>query len=297
MRTNSIVVFGVLTFTALGTGMPSALGQDATNDQGFSRVAIADTPVPNRGSSSSETTGVASSIVNATPAASTIRPFSSVGIGAKFSLLGIGVEAATPLSWHTNLRGGVNLLSYSTTFSTDGINYAATLQLRSVDALLDWYPFRGSFHVSPGAMIYNGNQLKANTSVPAGEQFSLNSTSYMSSSVDPVGGNASLKFSPAAPMVLAGWGNVVPRTKHISIPVEVGTVFSGTPHALLNLNGTVCNPDGTNCRTISSDSTVQENIAAQQAKFTKDVNAFVAYPVISVGFAYKFSLGSQTAAH
>jgi hypothetical protein len=296
MRTSSIVVFGVLTFTALWSGTFSATGQDATNSQGFSRVAIADA-APDRDGSSSGTTGVTSASVKATPAPTSIRPFSSVGIGAKFSLLGIGVEGATPLSSRTNLRGGINLFSYSTTFSTDGINYAAALQLRSVDALLDWYPFKGSFHVSPGAMLYNGNQLKASTSVPSGEPFSLNGTYYMSASGNPVGGNASLKFSPAAPMVVIGFGNLVPRTKHISIPVEVGTVFSGTPHALLNLTGNICNPDGTNCRTISSDPTVQENIAAQQAKFNKDVNAFKVYPVISLGFAYRFSVRSKAAAY
>ena len=158
MRTNSIVVFGVLTLTALWLGNLSASGQDGSNSQGFSRVAIADS-APDRNSSSSDATGVTSTIVKATPAATSIRPFSSVGIGAKFSLLGIGVEGATPLTSRTNLRGGVNLFGYSTTFSSDGINYAATLQLRSIDALLDWYPFRGSFHVSPGAMLYNGMSL------------------------------------------------------------------------------------------------------------------------------------------
>ena len=62
----------------------------------------------------------------------------------------------------------MNFFRYSTTFDNDGISYAATLQLRSFDALLDWYPFNGSFHISPGAMLYNGNQLKGNTSVASG---------------------------------------------------------------------------------------------------------------------------------
>jgi hypothetical protein len=294
MRTISFVVSGVLTLSAFWFGTLSTSAQNGTNSQAVSCVAIADSAL-DRDSSSSSGTGVTPAIVNAAPAATSIRPFSSVGIGAKVSLLGIGVEGATPLSSRTNLRGGINLLSYGTTFNTDGVNYAATLQLRSVDALLDWYPFKGSFHVSPGAMLYNGNQLKANTSVPAGESFSLNDAYYMSAPSNPVGGNASLKFGAAAPMVLIGWGNLVPRTKHISIPVEIGTVFSGAPHTLLNLTGNVCNLDGTNCRTISSDPTVQGNITAQQAKFNKDVNAFTIYPVISIGFAYRFSLGSKTA--
>ena len=94
-------------------------------------------------------------------------------------------------------------------------------------------------------------------------------------------------------MVLVGWGNVVPRSKHFSVPVEAGAVFSGAPHTLLNLTGDVCAPDGTNCRAISSDTTVQSNILAQQRKFNNEVNSYKVLPVISVGFAYRFSIGAK----
>jgi hypothetical protein len=118
---------------------------------------------------------------------------------------------------------------------------------------------------------------------------------YMSAPGNSVGGNASMKFSPAAPMVLAGWGSLVPHNKHFSVPFEAGGVFSGAPHTSLNLTGNVCNPDGTNCRAISSDPTVQSNILAQQTIFNNDISALKVYPVISIGVAYKFSIGSRPA--
>src|SRR5260370_15860605 len=34
-----------------------------------------------------------------------------------------------------------------------------TLDFRNGDVLLDWFPFHGGFHVSGGALIYNGNNL------------------------------------------------------------------------------------------------------------------------------------------
>jgi hypothetical protein len=294
MRKKPLVAFGVFTLAALWSGLCPASGQNGANSQGSSNVAMADS-APDHSSSSADTAIATSSITVPNPSGASVRPFSSVGVGATFSSLGIGFQAATPLNRSMDVRAGMNLLGYSTTFSSSGINYDASLQLRSVDALLDWYPFRGSFHVSPGAMLYNGIQLKANTSVPAGGQFSLNNVDYYSAPGNPVGGNASLKFNSAAPMVLAGWGSLVPHNKHFSVPFEAGVVFSGAPHTSLNLTGNVCNYDGTNCRAISSDPTVQSNILAQQTTFNNDISALKVYPVISIGFAYKFSIGSNPA--
>jgi hypothetical protein len=217
-----------------------------------------------------------------------IRPFSTVGIGVKASLLGPGIEVATPLGNRTNLRIGFNDFGYSRTFQNNGINYVGTLRLRSTEALLDWYPFKSGFHISPGALIHNGNQIAANASAPAGSIVTLNSVDYVSSSIDPVKGTGKLDFRPAAPMVLFGFGNLVPRTKHFSVPFELGAVFQGTARTTLNLTGSICDVDATNCRAISSDPTVQSNIRLQQDKINQKLNAFQYYPVISVGFAYKF---------
>ena len=46
-------------------------------------------------------------------------------------------------------------------FEDDGITLDATLTLRSASAHLDWFPFGGGFHLSPGVMLYNGNQMNA----------------------------------------------------------------------------------------------------------------------------------------
>ena len=38
----------------------------------------------------------------------------------------------------------------------------------------------------------------------------------------------------------------------------------------------------------TSNSTVQSNVVAEQGKVNKSVSAFKVYPIISVGFGYKF---------
>ena len=126
-----------------------------------------------------------------------LRPFSRVGIGIKMSLLGAGVEAAVPLTPRSNLRAGFNAFSYDRTFHKDGVNYGGQLSFRSVEAHYDWFPFGGGFHISPGVLAYNGNQLKANASVPGGQTFTLNSTTYASDAADPVAGTGKVAFNRA----------------------------------------------------------------------------------------------------
>lgn len=215
-------------------------------------------------------------------------PFSSVGVAVKASLLGAGMEAATPLSRHFNVRAGFNLLGYDRTFHKDGVDYAGQLQFRSAEAHFDWFPFGGSFHLSPGALLYNGNQVTANASVPGGQSFTLNGASYVSDASDQVVGNGKLAFNKAGPMFSLGFGNLVRRNRRFSVPFEIGGIYTGAPNMTLNLAGSACDPTGLNCRTIASDPTIQANVTAEREKINKDTAPFKFYPLLSVGFGVKF---------
>lgn len=212
-----------------------------------------------------------------------------IGVGVKISLLGAGVEVATPVTYRTNVRVGFNAFSYSRGFSNDGINYNASLSFRSVETHFDWFPFAGSFHLSPGLMIYNDNQVTADAAVPGGKTFSLGSTTYQSDGADPITGTGKIGFNKVGPTLLAGWGNLLPRShKHFSVPVEFGVLFQGSPQATLNLVGTACGSSGANCQNLANDSTFQNNVVAQQNKLNRNMSFFKVYPIISVGFGYKF---------
>jgi hypothetical protein len=56
----------------------------------------------------------------------------------------------------------------------------------------------------------------------------------------------------------------------------------------LNLGGSACDSTGLFCRSISSDPTIQANIAAEQTKLNKSASPYKFYPVISFGVGYKF---------
>ncbi len=218
-------------------------------------------------------------------------PFSRLGIGVKVSTLGAGIEAATPLARKFNLRGGFNMIRYSHTITDSGIQYDGQLRFQSAEAHLDWFPFWG-FHVSPGLLFYNGNQVTATAMVPGAQNFSVGGTTYESDPAVPVTGTAKLDFVKVSPSIMLGVGNLIPRSgRHYSFLFEVGGAYQGSARVGLNLAGNVCDPvTGLNCRAISSDSTVQSNIQAQQTKIQHDVNPYRFYPVISIGVGFNFNL-------
>ena len=232
------------------------------------------------------------------------RPFSQLALGGGVSLLGIQLQAATNLSSHFNLRATGNVFNYSTNFTTSGINATAKLNLASAGAALDIYPFRLGFRISPGVLFYNQNQLTAATAVAGGTSFTLNGTTYYSANANsatgatPVNGNGTLGLNTTRPAftITTGWGNMIPRKGHWSVPVELGVAVIGAPAVNVNLGGWACYDQAqTQCANLASTTNpiaiaIQSNLTAQVAKWTTDLNPLKTYPILSVGVAYSFHI-------
>jgi hypothetical protein len=222
-------------------------------------------------------------------AQSELGPHSRVGVAAKVSTLGIGVDAAVPVLERANVRVGFNAFTFNHDFDDDGINLAASLRLRSFSAYFDWFAFGGGFHISPGVMIHNGNRLSAIATVPAGKSFSLGDSDLYSNAANPITGNANISFEKVAPTILIGWGNIVPHgDRRWSIPFELGVVYSRAPTSTLTFGGSACNQNGGNCRNIASDPGLQADVAREQTNMNSDLSALKIIPVLSLGFSYKF---------
>jgi hypothetical protein len=204
-------------------------------------------------------------------------------------LLGAGIEVAAPVTRRSNVRGGFNAFSYSRGFSKDGISYAGQLSFRSVEVHYDWFPLPLGFHLSPGLLAYNGNHVNANASVPGGQQFTLGGVTFTSALADPVSGTAKLDFNNVAPTFLLGWGNPIPRShRRLSVNFELGVAYQGPPNVSLNLKGSACDSSGLFCRSVGSDATIQSDIQAEQKRITHNLSLLRFYPLISLGFSYKF---------
>jgi hypothetical protein len=213
-----------------------------------------------------------------------------VGIAVKFSSLGAGAEAAVRTSERTNVRAGFNIIKYGRGFDKDGVSYDGELNFRTFEAHLDYFPWAGSFHLSPGLLVYAVDPITATASVPGNQSFSLGDFAYYSDPSNPVRGSGKITFHRAAPVATVGWGNIVSRKegKHFSVPFEIGVAFQGSPKANLALTGNVCDQGGLNCRSVAADPIAQANITSEQNKINDSMKLFKVYPIVSIGLAYKF---------
>ena len=233
------------------------------------------------------------------------RPFSRLAFGAGVSPLGIGFQVATNVNQHFNIRGTGNVFKYSTNFTTNGLTANANLNLASAGVALDYYPTKLGFRISPGLLLYNGNQLSASDSVAGGTSFTLNNQTFYSANTNtatgatPVNGNAALGLNTTKPAftITTGWGNMIPRKGgHLSFPFELGVAVTGQPSLNATLAGWACYDQAqAECTDISSPTdpiaiAVQSDLQAQIAKWKTDLNPLKTYPIISIGVAYAFHI-------
>ncbi|HEY6307139.1 MAG TPA: hypothetical protein VI488_11860 [Candidatus Angelobacter sp.] len=209
-------------------------------------------------------------------------------IGLKASTLGLGIDGGVRLTRRFNLRAGFNAFNYGRDLSSDGIAYNATFRLRSLQALVDWFPFARSFHLSTGLLVYNGNRVSANASVPASQTLTAAGEDFISDPSNPITGRAESGLRKVAPIIGLGFGNLVPRTGHFSFSADFGIVFQGAPHATLTLMGSACDVSGMFCGAVAGDPQIQSDIIARRQTINDDLFFMRFYPFVSLEFGYRF---------
>jgi hypothetical protein len=215
------------------------------------------------------------------------RPFRTVAASFNASTLGANAEFATPLFGTLNLRSSINIFAFNYPFTIDGVNYDGRLHLKSTGTTLDWFPLHRSFHISPG-ILYVKNSLSAPASVGPGQNFELGKQPFVNSVDDPVNGNSTVIVPrKIAPMLLLGFGNILPRTgKHLSFPVEFGAAYTGSPQISVSLNGTACTTEG--CVSFAENADAQSALKQEVYKLNEDLKRIPVYPIFTMGAAYHF---------
>jgi len=225
-----------------------------------------------------------------------VEPFSALAIQIKAGLGGFGIDIATPVTSRLNLRGGATFFTYNPNLTIDGETIVGDIKLKSVSENFDFFPFGNRFRISPGIVFYNGNHISAIASVPGGQTFTLNDVDYISSPSDPIRGTFALSFgNRLAPSLTMGFGNMIPRNGgHWSVPFEIGAEYLGkTPRIALSLAGAACQMSTapSNCSSIASDPTTQQNVVAEQNDLNGDIpSALRFFPIVSIGVSYRFNL-------
>jgi hypothetical protein len=91
-----------------------------------------------------------------------------------------------------------------------------------------------------------------------------------------------------APMMLFGFGSIVPRTRRFGISADFGVVFQGVPNTSFALLGSACDAKGKNCAKLASDARVQSDVRAGEQTMQDDLSIMRYYPIASVSLGYRF---------
>ena len=229
-----------------------------------------------------------------------LKPFSALGFGGGVSLMGVNLQAATNMNRYLNLRGTGNIFNYTVNnISTNGFNMNGKVNMATAGVSLDYYPFPShGFRLSPGAMLYNQNQISAAGSPTPGNSITLNSQDFYADSVNPlnVTANLGLNTRQQAFTMTTGWGNMIPRKSggHVSFPFEFGAAFTGVPTLAMTLSGNACTSksdattNGPSCVNMATNAQAQSDLAAQLSKWRSDLSPLQAYPIFSFGVSYDF---------
>ncbi|MDR2119901.1 MAG: hypothetical protein LBP64_03380 [Tannerella sp.] len=244
---------------------------------------------------------IATTLPSATLRAQETAPFSRLELGLRLSTAGIGLEAATPLGAHINVRAGANLLPYSMDYRNYPLNsysdrlepafgyvpeYRAKGKLNMLHGhlLADIHPLaRGIFHFTAGVFIGKSQigiqgllvdpnnrpvELQPNYEWPV-----LNVDGY---DVDTEGGHADIDLvlgNTVKPYLGIGLGKAVTR-KSIGIKLELGAFYQGD--YTLKQNGHVLNLKNTN--EIEGESIEMINDYARLAQW---------WPMLNLQFMFK----------
>jgi len=197
--------------------------------------------------------------------------YADTTVNGKISSLGLGLEAAFPVTQSVDARIGLNGFNYSfnkvTSSNGQSTTYNGNLDMQSLQALADWHPWQSSFRLT-GGLVYNNNKFSG-TAQPTGGVIYLGGTPY---TVGAASVNATVDFNKIAPYLGIGWGRT-PKNSGFSFTSDIGVLYAGTP-----------NTSVTAVNFIASSS----DIANANASLKDALNSFKFYPVVSIGIGYSF---------
>jgi hypothetical protein len=191
-------------------------------------------------------------------------------LGAKAGTLGIGIEAAwRPIPW-MDIRAGGSAYDYKEIGSQAGINYDAKLRLSTYYASANFLFPASPFRISLGAYS-NNNEVQMVSA--ENSSYNLGGTSYYASDVGTL--NSITSFDGTSPYIGAGFDFSL--FGKVGMNLDFGVLWQGDPTVSLTADGL-----------LASDPTFMDQLEQERLELEDDFDALKAYPVVSLGFSYRF---------
>ncbi|NJR31766.1 MAG: hypothetical protein HC778_01355 [Chamaesiphon sp. CSU_1_12] len=175
-------------------------------------------------------------------------------------------------------RLGLNTVGFGYNYSSQGIDYNASLSPTNVHLLGDYFPFGGGLRVT-GGLIFQNNRFSGTAKSNASNQININGTNYNASQIGTVETSGNFSNS-VAPYLGIGFGT--PINSGFGFNVDAGVMFAGSPTVSLSANN--ISP----LVPVAIQNQLRSDLAAQQQRTNADISSFRLYPVLSIGFSYAF---------
>lgn len=153
--------------------------------------------------------------------------------------------------------------------------FDADIDWGSSTALIDFYPFSGTFHLTAGLAL-NKNSIEL-TGKPNGGVYTINGNDYTASQIGSLKGEAD--WGSNAPYVGIGWGRNVAKDGHFSFNFDLGVILTGEPDVSLSSS---CNASGAACAQLRAD------IAQEEKDAEEELSDADMIPVINFSIGYRF---------
>jgi hypothetical protein len=192
------------------------------------------------------------------------------GLGVKVGTLGIGVEASWAPLPYLDLRVGMNRYSLDDSGTESGIAYDAEIDLDTAFATLNLHIPVTPLRVTAG-WFSNGNQIALVSQESA--TYEIGDQTFAAADVGTLRGD--VEFKSSAPY--AGLGLDFTFLDRLMLSFDAGVLFQDTPEVALSADGPIAN-----------EPLFLAELEKEQAALQDELDDYELYPVVSVGFAWKF---------
>jgi hypothetical protein len=213
------------------------------------------------------------SLIKTLTIAQAAAPFSAFAIAPHFGTQGIGAEISTPLlPDYLNLTAGYSRFGLNYRSAYGGQRYSVDIRLGGAPTYLSLYPLGPDFHLDAG-MIINQNRIGTSAFAAAGGVYFYKGHHYVEKKLGPVRG--STHFDAVVSYFGVGLGNPFFGSRW-TLMVGAGVILEGGDHARLSARGENEVPGA------------RQNIETHQSTFRRSVAFLDAFPMVSIGFGYRF---------
>lgn len=212
------------------------------------------------------------------PRNSAAAPRFAMALGA--GTPGVGLSLGFGFSRQWGMRVGYSAFDLHHAVNTSDVDYRGTLKLGIATALLDWYPFKGVFHLTAG-VADDATKLDV-VGQPTQGTYTFNGNTYTTQQIGSLTGQA--KFAhPVGPYLGFGWGNPTGGSGRVHFLLDVGAIYGGAPQVTLNAQcGSAAPPGSPLCATAQSD------LLVERRNLQHKVDVLDWYPVVNLAVAVRF---------